>query len=175
MSEKMSDTEKSDLEASKPIADVSTHAIAEVEIAKVREIQHENKLIRTMRESEEWLDKKMGIELQGIDRIPEEKKQPPSILNVFLLWWSLNVHVGVVPLGLLGPLFGLTLGQSVGSAFLGICLGALCTAYTGTLGPKVRRNKAWRYLVNYRYMHEVAWQSALSPQTPYRVTFPYLS
>ena len=172
MSEKMSDTEKSDLEASKPIADVSTlnvdHAIAEVEIAKVREIQHENKLIRMMRESEEWLDKKMGIELQGIDRIPEEQKQPPSILNVFLLWWSLNVHVGVVPLGLLGPLFGLTLGQSVGSAFLGICLGALCTAYTGTLGPKVRQIKQ----ICAKKWHD---RSALSPQIPYRVIIPYVN
>ena len=141
MSSKSSDIEKTDLEAGQPIADGSTvdadRAVAEIEVARVRGIQQENKFIRKMRESEEWLDKKMGIELQGIDRIPEEQKQPPHLINIFLLWWSLNVHVGVVPLGLLGPLFGLTLGQSVGAAFLGICLGALCTAYTGTLGPKV--------------------------------------
>ncbi|MCJ1474350.1 hypothetical protein MMC13_003008 [Lambiella insularis] len=132
--------EKSDLESNKNVADVTTidvdHANAE-ELAKTRAIQQQNGLIRSMRHAEEWLDAKMGIELQGIDRIPEEEKQPPPLINIFLLWWSLNVHVGVVPLGLLGPQFGLTLGQSVGASFLGICLGALCTAYTGTLGPKL--------------------------------------
>ena len=135
------DPEKSDLEANKGVSNATTIHVDHVsieEVAKTREIQQQNRLIRTMRHAEEWLDAKMGIELQGIDRIPEEKKRPPHIINIFLLWWSLNVHVGVVPLGLLGPLFGLTLGQSVGASFLGICLGATCTAYTGTLGPKVR-------------------------------------
>lgn len=59
--------------------------------------------LRKMREGEEWLDKKLGIETQGIDRIPEEQKKPPSVLNIFFMWWSLNLHVGVVPLGVLGP------------------------------------------------------------------------
>lgn len=133
--------EKSDLESNKEVVDVTTTDIdhgSVDEVAVAREIQQQNGVIRSLRHAEEWLDAKMGIELQGIDRIPEEKKQPPHIINIFLLWWSLNVHVGVIPLGLLGPLFGLTLGQSVGASFLGICLGALCTAYTGTLGPKVR-------------------------------------
>ena len=57
--------------------------------------------------------------------------------NVFFLWWSLNVHVGVVPLGLLGPQFGLNLQQSIAAAVVGTALGALCTANNGTLGPKV--------------------------------------
>ncbi|MCJ1401347.1 hypothetical protein MMC11_004559 [Xylographa trunciseda] len=111
------DPEKSDIEAHAKVTDVT---IVDAdrgnvdEVAKIREIQQQNRFIRSMRHAEEWLDRKMGIELQGIDRIPEEEKRPPHIINIFLLWWSLNVHVGVVPLGLLGPLFGLTLGQSLG-------------------------------------------------------------
>lgn len=34
--------------------------------------------------------------------------------------------------------FGLSLGMSIGAALIGNILGAACTAYTGTLGPKVR-------------------------------------
>lgn len=43
---------------------------------------------------------------------------------------------GTIPIGVLGPEFGLTLGDSCAAIVVGTFLGALCTAYTGTLGPK---------------------------------------
>ena len=104
---------------------------------RARKLQQEKNFLRTLRNGEEWLDAKMGIETQGIDRIKEEDKRPPSLINVFFLWWSLTCHVVTVPIGLLGPEFGLSLGQSVAAIVVGTMLGALCTAYTGTLGPKV--------------------------------------
>lgn len=107
------------------------------EIATARRIQEHTGALRFLRRGEEWLDEKMGIELQGIDRIPEEEKRPPSILNVFLMWWSMTCHVGTLPIGVLGPEFGLSLHLSVAAAVVGIALGALLPAYTGTLGPKV--------------------------------------
>lgn len=108
------------------------------EIARTRQIQNGFAPLRILRQGEEWLDAKLGIETQGIDRIPEEAKRPPSIINTFLIWWSVTVHVGTLPIGFLGPEFGLSLGQSVAGIVVGTFLGALCTAYTGTLGPKVR-------------------------------------
>ncbi|KAF1985391.1 hypothetical protein K402DRAFT_334627 [Aulographum hederae CBS 113979] len=107
------------------------------EIKRARDIQNRTGLFRYMRKGEEWLDAKLGIETQGVDRIPEEKKQPPSVINIFLMWWSLNIHVGVVPLGILGPEFGLSLGQSIAASVVGTFLGAICTSCTGTLGPKL--------------------------------------
>jgi len=53
------------------------------------------------------------------------------------MWWSLNIHVGVIPLGILGPEFGLSLRQSIAASVIGTALGALCTGFTGTLGPKL--------------------------------------
>lgn len=94
-------------------------------------------LVRYMCQWEEWLNKKIGIEIQGIDRIAEEDKRPPSIINSFFMWWSMICNVGKLPIGLLGPAFGLSLNQSVAAIVVGTFLGALCTAYTGTLGPKV--------------------------------------
>jgi hypothetical protein len=107
------------------------------EVIRARELRERSGVLRSLRNGEEWLDRKMGIETQGIDRIHEEDKRPPSILNVFFLWWSLTCHVGTLPLGVLGPEFGLSLSQSVAMIVAGTVLGALCTAYTGTLGPKV--------------------------------------
>jgi hypothetical protein len=108
------------------------------EIARSRAIQNSIKPLRYMRQGEEWLDAKMGVETQGIDRIPEEDKNPPSIFNSFFMWWSMTCHLGTLPIGILGPEFGLDLRQSIAAIVVGTFLGALCTAYTGTLGPKVR-------------------------------------
>ena len=108
------------------------------DVIVARKLQEQTGILRTMRRGEEWLDEKMGIETQGIDRIHEEDKKQPSILNIFLLWWSMTCHVGTVPLGMLGPEFGLSLNQSIAAVVAGTVLGALCTSFTGTLGPKVR-------------------------------------
>lgn len=43
----------------------------------------------------------------------------------------------VTEIGILGPELGLSLGQSVAAIVVGTWLRALCTAYCGTLGPKV--------------------------------------
>ena len=107
------------------------------EVIRARELQQQSGILRSLRGGEEWLDKKMGIETQGIDRIHEEDKRPPSIINVFFLWWSLTCHVGTLPIGVLGPEFGLSLNQSIAMIVVGTLTGALCTSYCGTLGPKV--------------------------------------
>ena len=106
------------------------------EIAKARHYQNAIAPLRFLSRGEDWLDKKMGIETQGIDRIPEDQKRPPSIWNTFFMWWSMTCHIGTVPIGVLGPEFGLDLQQSAAAVVVGTFLGALCTAYTGTLGPK---------------------------------------
>ncbi|KAI0998197.1 hypothetical protein K3495_g9996 [Podosphaera aphanis] len=90
-----------------------------------------------LQRGEAWLDRKLGIETQGADRIREEDKQPPSVLNMFLMWWSLTCHVGALPVGMLGPEFGLTLSESIAGMIIGTSLGAVCAAFCGTLGPKL--------------------------------------
>jgi hypothetical protein len=52
------------------------------EFQRVYDLQHSNKILRSLRRGEEWLDEKMGVETQGIDRVLEENKDPPSLLNV---------------------------------------------------------------------------------------------
>ncbi|UZJ55760.1 hypothetical protein CBS101457_005080 [Exobasidium rhododendri] len=122
-----------------PQTEVTNHVpfVPEEEISATRAIQNRFKVLGTLQKGEDFIDRYVGIEKQGIDRISEEDKQPPSMWNIFLLWWSLNVHVGVIPLGLLGAEFGLSLKQNIAATIVGSLLGALCTAYDGTLSPKL--------------------------------------
>lgn len=39
-------------------------------------------ILRKLRAAEAWLDKKLGIETTGADRVPEGERRPPSIFNV---------------------------------------------------------------------------------------------
>jgi hypothetical protein len=142
----MQEKETKDVEAAvTPLKEVTAntfvdrrHSSIVEEIARSRAIQNSIKPLRYMRQGEEWLDAKMGVETRGIDRVPEEEKTPPSIFNSFFMWWSMTCHLGTVPIGVLGPQFGLDLKQSIAAIVVGTFLGALCTAYTSTLGPKVR-------------------------------------
>lgn len=59
------------------------------EVARARHLQNAIAPLRFLSKGEEWLDHKLGIETQGIDRIPEEEKKPPSIWNTFFMWWSM--------------------------------------------------------------------------------------
>lgn len=117
--------------------DQTRSGTAEEEVARARHIQISFAPLRFLRQGEIWLDSKLGIETQGIDRIVEDDKRPPSIANVFFFWWSMTLHAGTLPIGFLGPEFGLSLNQSAAAVVVGAFLGALCPAYTGTLGPKV--------------------------------------
>ena len=121
------------------------------EIRRTKQIQNSVTPLRKLREAEEWMDRKLGgdgfVETQGIDRIPEAERRPPSIWNIFFMWFSMVMHVGTIPLGVLGPEFGLNFKQSMSAVVVGICAGACFPAYTGTLGPKLglRQIAASRY------------------------------
>jgi hypothetical protein len=68
-----------DLEAS--ASGVSAEAASE-EVIVARELRQRSGILRKLREGEEWLDAKLGIETQGVDRIHEDDKKPPSKINV---------------------------------------------------------------------------------------------
>ena len=107
------------------------------DVYRARLIRERVPVLRYLGRFEDWLETVFGVETQGIDRIPDEKRQPPSLLNAFVLWFSFNGHIATLPVGLLGPEFGLSLGLSVAAIVVGTMLGSLFPAYCATLGPKV--------------------------------------
>ena len=72
-------THSPDLEAGLPAYGDSSDS---EEIILARELQKRSGILRSLRQGEEWLDAKVGIETQGIDRIHEEDKKPPSKINM---------------------------------------------------------------------------------------------
>lgn len=51
----------------------------ELEVVHIRE---STTLLRKLRAAEAWLDKKLGVEKIGAERIPEDQRHPPKVINV---------------------------------------------------------------------------------------------
>jgi len=81
-----------------------------------------------------------GFEARGITRVPPDERQPPSLWDdvaVALLWFSANISVNNLAVGLFGPLlFSLGFLDSAMCAIFGGLLGSISTAYMSTWGPQ---------------------------------------
>jgi hypothetical protein len=81
-----------------------------------------------------------GFEARGITRVLPEERLPPSLwddISVALLWFSANISVNNLAVGLFGPLiFGLGFLDSAMCAVFGGLLGSISTAYMSIWGPQ---------------------------------------
>ncbi|KAJ9496957.1 hypothetical protein H2202_007429 [Exophiala xenobiotica] len=132
--------QKTDLEvASKSLGseDVVPGSLEEQQKTKVESIRERFAVLRFAHGIEIFLDKKVGMETQGIDRMAEDERRNPPMWNVFVLWCGSNICVQTLPFGVLGPELGLSLHLSIAAIVVGSLLGAACTAFTSSLGPKL--------------------------------------
>ncbi|KAK1753640.1 permease for cytosine/purines, uracil, thiamine, allantoin-domain-containing protein [Echria macrotheca] len=96
-----------------------------------------------------------GFEARGITRVLPEERQPPSLwddISVALLWFSANISVNNLAVGLFGPLFfGLGFLDSAMCAVFGGLLGSISTAYMSIWGPQSgnRTMVVLRYFMGY--------------------------
>lgn len=107
------------------------------EISRARTIRNKYATLRYLGKIEQRLEELAGVETQGIDRIPDDKRRPPSLANAFFMWFSFNGSIASLPIGVLGPEFGLSLQLSVAAIIIGVFLGTFLSAYCALLGPKV--------------------------------------
>jgi hypothetical protein len=81
-----------------------------------------------------------GLEARGIQRVmPEERHQASSMgyLQMLLLWFSANISVNNLAVGLLGPLvFQLGFLDCALCTIFGVILGSLSTAYMSIWGAQ---------------------------------------
>lgn len=93
-----------------------------------------------LRQFNAWIEGLSGFEARGISRVLPEERNPPSLwedVSVALLWFSANISVNNLAVGLFGPLiFGLGFLDSAMCAVFGSLLGALSTAYMSIWGPQ---------------------------------------
>ncbi|KAF7375764.1 Permease for cytosine/purines, uracil, thiamine, allantoin-domain-containing protein [Mycena sanguinolenta] len=96
-----------------------------------------------------------GFEARGISRVPPHERRPPSLwddISVALLWFSANISVNNLAVGLFGPLvFGLGFVDSAMCAVFGGLLGSMSTAYMSIWGPQSgnRTMVVLRYFMGY--------------------------
>lgn len=96
-----------------------------------------------LRYYEALLDKKLGIEGAGPERILPEDRKPPRSWMMALVWASGTMNLSCFTTGFLGWEFGLSLKQSVLCMIFGTLLGAMLTvrihlnAFLGGLGRQL--------------------------------------
>ncbi|KAL4963092.1 permease for cytosine/purines, uracil, thiamine, allantoin-domain-containing protein [Aspergillus stella-maris] len=77
------------------------------------------------------------FEVQGANRIADQDRKPPSITSALMIWVSFVLHLGMLPVGFLGPALGLTFKDALSACLTGIVLGAALPAYTATFGLRL--------------------------------------
>lgn len=135
---------KSPAEKNTAVTDVeSGHVSSDAHVGSVDEVPRYQAIrqrfgpLRHLGRLEKQMDKRLGVESQGIDRLRDDERKPPSMLNAVLIWYSLNLHVASLPVGFLGPELGLSFPMSCAAVILGVFTGGLLPAFCATLGTKV--------------------------------------
>lgn len=81
-----------------------------------------------------------NIELRGIQRVSIEERQPLNkrgLLQIYVLWFSINLAAVNITLGMLGPqVYFLSFKDASLCAVFGSILGSLPVAYIATFGPR---------------------------------------
>ncbi|MCJ1241116.1 hypothetical protein MMC14_009120 [Varicellaria rhodocarpa] len=104
----------------------------EVQVTMIRQRYN---ILRFLRNCETWVDSKMNFEAMGVERVPEHMRKPPQILNMIFLWFSLLFNPTLIPIGTIGPIFGLSVHTSVILTVFATLTGSLVPSFTGTLCP----------------------------------------
>ncbi|KZO95131.1 hypothetical protein CALVIDRAFT_178789 [Calocera viscosa TUFC12733] len=93
-----------------------------------------------------------AVELRGIERVPEEEREPRHAWNNLLMWISINAVLTTVPIGMLAQaFFTLTLPHAIAVIIVFSAIGSATVAFIATLGPQtgLRTMVITRYSVGY--------------------------
>jgi Purine-cytosine permease and related proteins len=92
-------------------------------------------------ETADTLDRSLegaGIETQGIERVPPDKRTHVRIFDNFTMWLSANLVISTLALGALAiPVFALGFWQAIAVIVIFNILGVLPVAFFSTLGPRL--------------------------------------
>ncbi|KAK4057008.1 Purine-cytosine permease fcy21 [Microbotryomycetes sp. JL221] len=76
-----------------------------------------------------WLDQKFGVEVRGVERVPESERRHYSIMDAGWLWMSANMTISTVSLGTLSSsIYGMGLTDA---ALVIVFFNLLCTLPVG--------------------------------------------
>ncbi|WFD28993.1 hypothetical protein MNAN1_004012 [Malassezia nana] len=107
------------------------------EMASSEPQPEEKGILATLSRLERYLDQKIGLESEAIDRKLPEHRRPVKWyeeLNMALLWASGVMNLACFATGFLGWEFGLSLKDSLLCYIFGTIIGSCATAYCATFG-----------------------------------------
>lgn len=79
----------------------------------------------------------MGVEVRGVERVPEDERTDRNFMNSLFMWFSVNTVLTTVPIGALAQAyFTLTLPHAIGVIMGFAAIGCLLPAFIATLGPQ---------------------------------------
>ena len=84
-------------------------------------------ILGRLRYYESLLDRKLGVEAQGPERVLPENRNPPNQLLMALVWASGTMNLSCFATGFLGFDFGLSLKQSILITIFATLLGGMVT------------------------------------------------
>jgi len=119
--------------------DDTGHPGAGADISRAKEETPESYYVERFGRFGPFLEKLFanGVEARGIERVPEDQRTMKNSWNNLLMWWSVNCVLTTIPIGVLAQEFyTLTLPHAIAVIFCFGALGAICTAFIATLGPK---------------------------------------
>ncbi|GAO18700.1 hypothetical protein UVI_02053060 [Ustilaginoidea virens] len=103
--------------------------------AKTDTIQQKNPVLRFLVNLESRIDRFAKFEAMGVERVPEDKRQPPQILNMVFFWFSVLFSPTMIQIGILGPIFGISVNTSIALTTFATLAGSTAPAFTATLSP----------------------------------------
>ncbi|EIW87465.1 cytosine-purine permease [Coniophora puteana RWD-64-598 SS2] len=78
-----------------------------------------------------------GVEARGVERVPEDQRETKNAWNNLLMWWSVNMVLTTIPIGVLAQsVFTLTLPHAIATIMCFGALGGIATAFISCLGPQ---------------------------------------
>lgn len=101
-------------------------------------VAQDSGILSRLRNFEAWMDQKLGVESEAIDRKLPEERQPVTLwqsCTMALLWASGVLNLSCFATGFLGWEFGLSLKQNILCCIFGSLLGGAVSGFCATLGP----------------------------------------
>ncbi|KAH7019709.1 putative NCS family nucleoside transporter [Ilyonectria destructans] len=102
---------------------------------RINAIRQNNAVLRFLADLESRIDKLTKFEAMGVERVLEDERRPPQVLNMVFFWFSVLMSPTLIPIGMLGPIFGLSVNTSIILTVFATLIGATIPAFTGTLSP----------------------------------------
>ncbi|KAF8587193.1 hypothetical protein K439DRAFT_1630897 [Ramaria rubella] len=93
-----------------------------------------------------------GVEARGIERVPESERQDKHSIGLILLWFSVNLVLTTVPIGMLAQqVFTLTFPHAVATTLGFGIIGSATVGFVASLGPRfgMRTMVITRYAFGY--------------------------